>query len=54
MNYKLDLPKSINIYLVFYVLLLKLAPSRALLALKIEINLVNLNTKYKVKTILDY
>src|SRR5690349_2319368 len=36
-NYKLALPKTINIYLVFYILLLKLAPPRALKALKTEI-----------------
>jgi hypothetical protein len=38
-NYKLVLPKTINIYLVFYISLLEL---------------VNLNTEYKIKEILDH
>jgi len=42
-----------NIYLVFYILLFKLAPLEALKALVIEINLVNSNAEYKIKVILN-
>jgi len=45
--------KTINIYLVFYILLFKLAPFEILKALVIKINLVNLNAKYKVKIVLN-
>jgi ribosomal protein L11 len=48
-NYKLRLLKSINIYLVFYILLLKLIPLRVLKALTTEIKLVNLEEEYEVK-----
>src|SRR5689334_17585052 len=49
MNYELALPKTINIYPVFYISLLELAPPRALKAPKTEIQPVNLNAKYDVK-----
>jgi hypothetical protein len=53
-NYKLVLPKTINIYLVFYISLLELVLSGALLAPVTEIELINPNTKYKIEEILDY
>jgi hypothetical protein len=53
-NYKLVLPKTINIYPVFYISLLELVPLGALLAPATEIELVNPNAKYKVEEILDY
>jgi hypothetical protein len=53
-NYKLRLPKSMNIYLVFYISLLKLVPLRVPKALIIEIELVNLEEEYEVEQILDY
>jgi hypothetical protein len=53
-NYKLVLPKTMNIHLVFYISLLKLVLLGVLLALVTEIELVNLNTKYKVEEILDH
>ena len=43
-----------NIYIIFYILLLKAALEGASLAPFIVIDLVNLNIKYKVKEILDY
>ena len=42
-----------NIYNVFYILLLKLVLKGVLLALKTEIKLVNLNAKYKVEELLN-
>jgi hypothetical protein len=53
-NYKLVLPKTINIYLVFYISLLELILLGVLLAPVTKIELVNPNTEYKVKEILDY
>jgi hypothetical protein len=53
-NYKLVLPKTINIYPVFYISFLELVLLGVLLAPVIEIELVNLNTEYKIKEILDY
>jgi hypothetical protein len=53
-NYKLVLPKTINIYLVFYISLLELILLGVLPALIIEIELVNPNIKYKIKEILDH
>jgi hypothetical protein len=53
-NYKLVLLKTINIYPVFYISLLELVLPGALLAPVTEIELVNPNTEYKVKEILDY
>jgi hypothetical protein len=52
-NYKLALPKIINIHPIFHVLLLKPAPPGAPRALNPEIQLVNPEAKYKVKEILD-
>ena len=46
--------KTINIHLVFFVLLLKLAHKKAPLALYTEIKLVNLKFKYEVKKTLNY
>src|SRR5690348_7992640 len=45
-NYKLALPKTINIHPVFYILLLELVPPRAPKAPKTEIQPVNPNAKY--------
>jgi len=53
-NYRLSLFKIINIYLIFYILFFKLAFLKALKALIIKINLVNLNVKYEIKIILNY
>jgi hypothetical protein len=43
-----------NIYLVFHISLLELVLLGVLLVPVTEIELVNLNTKYKIKKILDY
>jgi hypothetical protein len=53
-NYELVLPKTINIYPIFYISLLELILLGVLLALVTEIELINPNTKYKVEEILDY
>jgi hypothetical protein len=53
-NYELVLSKTINIYLVFYISLLELVLLGVLLVPVIEIELVNLNTKYEIKKILNY
>jgi hypothetical protein len=53
-NYKLVLSKTINIYLVFYISLLELVLSGILLVLVTKIKLINPNTKYEIKEILDY
>jgi hypothetical protein len=53
-NYELVLPKTINIYPVFYISLLELVLLGVLLVFITEIELVNPNTKYKIKEILDY
>jgi hypothetical protein len=53
-NYKLVLPKTINIYLVFYISLLELVLLGALPAPVTKIKLVNPNTEYKIEEILDY
>jgi hypothetical protein len=53
-NYKLVLPKTINIYPVFYISLLELVLLGALLAPVTEIELVNPNIEYEIKKILDY
>jgi hypothetical protein len=53
-NYELVLPKTMNIYLVFYISLLELVLLGVLPALVTEIELVNPNTEYEVKEILDY
>jgi hypothetical protein len=52
-NYKLVLPKTINIHPVFYISLLELVLLGALLAPVIEIELINPNTEYKIEEILD-
>jgi hypothetical protein len=54
LNYKLALPKNINIFLVFHISLLELAPLGAPLAPITEIEPVNPNAEYKVEKILDY
>jgi hypothetical protein len=53
-NYKLVLPKTINIHPVFHISFLKLVPLGVLLVPVTEIELVNPNTEYKVKEILDH
>jgi hypothetical protein len=53
-NYKLILPKTINIYLVFHIFLFELVLLGVLSVLITEIELVNPNTKYKIKEILDH
>jgi hypothetical protein len=53
-NYKLVLSKTINIYPVFHISLLKPVLPGILLAPVTEIEPVNPNTKYKVEEILDY
>jgi hypothetical protein len=53
-NYKLVLPKTMNIYLIFYISLLELVLLGVLLVLVTEIELVNLNIEYKVEEILDH
>jgi hypothetical protein len=53
-NYKLVLPKIINIYPVFHISFLELVLLGVLLVLVTEIELVNPNTKYKVEKVLDY
>jgi hypothetical protein len=53
-NYKLVLPKTINIYPVFYISLLELVLLGALLVLVIEIEPVNPNIEYKIEEILDH
>jgi hypothetical protein len=53
-NYKLVLPKTINIHPVFYISLLELVLLGVLLAPVTEIEPVNLNTEYKIEEILDY
>jgi len=52
-NYRLLLPKTMNIHPVFHISLLKLAPPGAPETPITEINPVNLNAKYEVKTILN-
>jgi hypothetical protein len=53
-NYKLVLPKTINIHPVFHISLLEPVLSGVLLAPITKIELVNFNTKYKIKEILDH
>jgi hypothetical protein len=53
-NYKLVLPKTMNIHLVFYISLLELVLLGVLLAPVTEIEPINPNTEYKIKKILDY
>jgi hypothetical protein len=53
-NYKLALPRTINIYPVFHLSLLELALPGVLPAPVTEIEPVNPNAKYKVEEILDH
>jgi hypothetical protein len=53
-NYKLVLPKTINIYPVFYISFLKLVLLGVLPAPITEIEPVNPNIEYKIEEILDY
>jgi hypothetical protein len=48
-NYELVLPKTMNIYPIFYISLLELVLLGVLLVLVIEIELVNPNTEYKIE-----
>jgi hypothetical protein len=53
-NYKLILPKTINIYPVFHISLLELVLLGALPVPIIEIEPINPNTEYKIEKILDH
>jgi hypothetical protein len=53
-NYKLVLPKTINIYPVFYISFLELILLGVLPVPVIEIELVNPNIEYKIEEILDH
>jgi hypothetical protein len=53
-NYKLVLPKTINIHLVFHISLLELILLGALLAPVTEIEPVNPNIEYEIEEILDH
>jgi hypothetical protein len=53
-NYKLVLPRTINIYLIFHISLLELVLLGVLPAPITEIELVNPNIEYKVEEILDH
>jgi hypothetical protein len=53
-NYKLVLPRTINIHPVFHISLLELVLLGALPAPITEIDLVNPNTEYEIEKILDY
>jgi hypothetical protein len=53
-NYKLVLPRTMNIHPVFYISLLELVLLGVLLVPVTEIELVNPNIKYKVEEILDH
>jgi hypothetical protein len=53
-NYKLVLPKTINIHLVFHISLLELILPGVLLAPVTEIEPVNPNAEYKIREILDH
>jgi hypothetical protein len=53
-NYKLVLPKTMNIYTVFHISLLELVLSGVLLVPVTEIEPVNPNIEYKVEEILDH
>jgi hypothetical protein len=53
-NYKLVLPKTINIYPVFYISLLELVLLGVLLVPVTEIELINPNAEYKIEEILDH
>jgi hypothetical protein len=53
-NYKLVLPRTINIHPVFYISFLELVLLGILPVLITEIELVNPNIEYKIKEILDY
>jgi hypothetical protein len=52
-NYYLELPKIMNIHLVFYISLLELVPPGVPNTLYTEIEPVNPNTEYEVEEILD-
>jgi hypothetical protein len=53
-NYKLVLPKTMNIHPVFHISLLELVLLGVLLAPVTEIELVNPNAEYKIEEILDH
>jgi hypothetical protein len=53
-NYKLVLPKTINIHPVFHISFLEPVLLGVLLAPVTEIKPVNPNTEYKIEEILDY
>ena len=53
MNFELVLLKTISIYLIFYISLLKLVPSGVPLVVRVEVE-PNSNKEYEIKKILDY
>jgi hypothetical protein len=53
-NYKLVLPRTINIYPVFHISLLELILLGILLVPVTEIELVNPNAEYEIEEVLDY
>jgi hypothetical protein len=53
-NYKLVLPKTMNIHPVFHISLLELVSLGVLLVLITEIEPVNPNMEYKIEEILDH
>ena len=53
-NYKLILFKIINIYSIFYILLLELTFSSVFAMPITKIDLINLNAEYKIEVILNY
>jgi hypothetical protein len=53
-NYKLVLPKTINIYLVFHISLLELVLPGVLPAPVTEIEPINPSAEYKIEKILDH
>jgi hypothetical protein len=52
--FELQFFKTINIYLVFFVLFLKLVYKKVSLVLYTEIELINSKFKYEIKKILNY
>jgi hypothetical protein len=53
-NYKLVLPKTMNIHPVFHILFLELVLLGVPLVLVIEIELINPNAEYEIEEILDH
>jgi hypothetical protein len=53
-NYKLVLPKTMNIHPVFHILFLELVLLGVPLVLVIEIELIDPNAEYEIEEILDH